>query len=121
MDIETVEQLAEYRTVQNWLKGVHLQSPASTTTDEDRLNTLLKFCNLAEKDPDTIIADCFRAQNEGDVWKRIKFKTRRTYSALIDQAEAQLFGGGTAGRQRGSIIRSFFIHNGVSMQAEPLR
>jgi hypothetical protein len=121
MDIETVEQLAEYRTVQNWLKGVHLQSPASTTTDEDRLNTLLKFCNLAEKDPETIIADCFRAQNEGEVWKRIKFKTRRTYSALIDQAEVQLFGGGTAGRQRGSIIRSFFIHNGVSMQAEPLR
>jgi len=55
------------------------------------------------------------------VWKRIKFKTRRTYSALIDQAEEQLFGGGTAGRRRGSIIRSFFIHNGVSMQAVPLR
>ena len=121
MNIETVEQLVEYRTVQTWLKGVRQQSSASTTTDDDRLSTLLKFCSLAEKDPDTIIAECFRAPKEGDVWKRIKFKTRRTYSALIDQAEAQLFGGGTAGRQRGSIIRSFFIHNGVSMQAEPLR
>ena len=121
MDIETVEQLAEYRTVQNWLKGVHHQSPASTTTDADRLSTLLKFCHLAEKDPDTIIEECFRAPQEGDVWKRIKFKTRRTYSALISQAEAELYGGGTAGRQRGSIVMSFFIHNGVSMQAEPLR
>jgi hypothetical protein len=121
MNIETVEQLAEYRTVQTWLKNVHYQSPASTTTDADRLSTLLKFCSLAEKDPDSIIADCFRAQQEGDEWKRIKFKSRRTYSALIDEAEEQLFGGGTAGRQRGSIIRSFFIHNGVSMQAKPLR
>ena len=121
MNIETEEQLAEYRTVQNWLKGVHHQSPASTTTDADRLSTLLKFCHLAEKDPDTIIEECFRAPKEGDAWKHIKFKTRRTYSALIDQAEEQLFGGGTAGRRRGSIIRSFFIHNGVSMQAQPLR
>ncbi len=121
MNIETVEQLAEYRTVQNWLKGVHHQSPASTTTDADRLSTLLKFCHLAEKDPDTIIADCFRAPKEGDAWKHIKFKVRRNYSALIDQAQEELFGGGTAGRQRGSIIRSFFIHNGVFMQAEPLR
>jgi hypothetical protein len=121
MSIETVEQLAEYRTVQKWLKNVHHQSPASTTTDEDRLNTLLQFCQLAQSDPDTIVADCFRAQKEGDVWKHIKFKARRHYSALIDQAQEELFGGGTAGRQRGSIIRSFFIHNGVFMQAEPLR
>jgi hypothetical protein len=121
MNIETVEQLAEYRTVQTWLKNVHYQSPASITTDEDRLSTLLKFCHLAENDPDIIIAECFRAQKEGDVWKHIKFKARRSYSALIDQAQEELFGGGTAGRQRGSIIRSFFIHNGVFMQAEPLR
>ena len=120
MNIETVEQLAEYRTVQTWLKNVHYQSPASTTTDEDRLGTLLKFCSLAEKDPDTMIAECYRAPKEGDEWKRIKFKVRRSYMALISQAEAELYGGGTAGRQRGSIIRSFFIHNGVSMQAEPL-
>jgi hypothetical protein len=121
MDIETVEQLAEYRTVQTWLKNVHHQSPASTTTDEDRLGTLLKFCFLAEKDPDTMIAECYRAQKEGDEWKRIKFKVRRSYMTLISQAEVELYGGGTTGRQRGSIIRSFFIHNGVSMQAEPLR
>src|SRR5213592_1938823 len=90
MDIETVEQLAEYKTVQKWLKGVHHQSPASTTTDEDRLRTLLKFCQLAEKDPDTIIEECFRAPKEGDEWKHIKFKVRRSYSALIDQAQEEL-------------------------------
>jgi hypothetical protein len=121
MNMETVEQLAEYRTVQNWLKNVHHQSPASITTDEDRLGTLLEFCQLVEKDPDTIIAECFRAPKEGDEWKHIKFKARRSYSGLINQAQEELLGGGTAGRQRGSIIRSFFIHNGVFMQAEPLR
>lgn len=121
MMVETVEQLAEYNTVQTWLKNVHYQSPASTTSDQDRLNTLLLFCQFVEKDPDSIIADSFRAPKEGDEWKHIKFKARRRYSDLIDQAQQELFGGGTAGRQRGSIIRSFFIHNGVFMQAAPLR
>jgi hypothetical protein len=121
MDIKTVEQLAEFRTVQTWLKNVHHQSPASTTSDQDRLSTLLMFCQLAEKDPDVIIEECFRAPKEGDEWKHIKFKARRSYSGLIDQAQEELYGGGSAGRQRGSIIRSFFIHNGVFMQAVPLR
>jgi hypothetical protein len=121
MQIETVTQLAEYRTVQTWLKNVHHQSPASTTSDEERLSTLLKFCQLAEKSPDEIIEECFRAQKEGDEWKHIKFKVRRRYSTLIEQAQDELYSGGVAGRQRGSIIRSFFIHNGVFMQAVPLR
>jgi len=121
MEIETTEQLAAYSSVQKWLKNVHHQSPASTTTDEARLNALLKFCHLTQKDPDVIIVDCFREQKEGEIWRHIKFKTRRKYSNLIDQAQDEIFGGGTAGRQQGSIIRSFFIHNGVFMQATPLR
>jgi hypothetical protein len=121
MNFETVEQLVEFRTVQIWLKGVRHQSPASTTPDEVRLSTLFIFCRLVEKEPDVIIEECFRAPKEGDEWKHIKFKVRRTYSSLISQAEAELYGGGNTGRHHGSIIRSFFIHNGVSMQAEPLR
>src|SRR5260370_38249090 len=121
MDIQTVEQLAEYRTVQNWLKGVHHQSPASTTTDADRLSTLLKFCHLAEKDPDTIIAECFRAPKEGDAWKHIKLKVRRNYSDLIDQAQEERFGGGAAGRPLGGVIWSVFIPDGGSRQSVPLR
>jgi hypothetical protein len=121
MNIETIEQLVEYRTVQIWLKGVRDQSSASTTPDERRLSTLFQFCRLVEKEPDVIIEECFRAQKEGDEWKHIKFKVRRSYSTLISQAEIELYGGGTTGRHHGSIIRSFFIHNGVSMQAEPLR
>jgi len=120
MNIENATQLAEYKTVQTWLKNVHHQSPASTTSDQDRLSTLLKFCQFVEKDPDTIIAECFRAQKEGDEWKHIKFKVRRSYSATIKQVEDELFGGGVVGQQQGNIIRSFFIHNGVFMQAEPL-
>lgn len=121
MNIESVEQIAEYRTVQIWLEGVSYQSSASTTPHEKRLNTLLQFCRLVEKEPDAMIEECFRAQKEGDEWKHIRFKVRRSYIALISQAEVELYGGGTDGRHHGSIIRSFFIHNGVSMQAEPLR
>jgi hypothetical protein len=121
MNIETVEELVEYRTVQIWLKGVRDQSSASTTPDERRLSTLYQFCLLVEKEPDVMIEECFRAQKEGDEWKHIKFKVRRSYMELISHAEIELYGGGTTGRHHGSIIRSFFIHNGVSMQAEPLR
>jgi len=121
MNIETVEQLVEFRTVQIWLKVVCYQSPVSTTPDEVRLSTLFMFCRLVEKEPDVIIEECFRAQKEGDELKHIKFKVRRSYSTLISQAEAELCGGGTACRHHGSIIRSFFIHNGASIKAEPLR
>ncbi len=121
MNIETAEQISEFRTVQIWLKGVSYQSSASTTPHEMRLSTLLQFCRLVEKEPDEIIEECFRAPKEGDEWKHIKFKVRRSYSTLISQAEIELFGGGTTGRHHGSIVRSFFIHNGVFMQAEPLR
>ena len=120
MNFETSDQLVEYRTVQIWLKGVRQQSSASTTPDERRLSTLFLFCRLVEKEPDMMIEECFRAQKEGDEWKHIKFKVRRSYMALISQAEVELYGGGATGRHHGSIIRSFFIHNGVSMQAEPL-
>ena len=121
MNIEHVEQLVAYRTVQIWLKNVRRQSPASTTPDEVRLSTLFMFCQLVEKEPDVIIEECFRSKKEGDEWKHIKFKVRRSYSSLISQAEVELYGGGTVGRHHGSIVRSFFIHNGVFMQAEPLR
>ena len=120
MYIETTEQLVEYKTVQIWLKNVHHQSPASSTTDETRLSTLLVFCQLVEKEPDIIIEECFREKKEGDEWKHIKFKVRRRYSDLISQTEVELYGGGISGKQLGSIVRSFFIHNGVFMQAEPL-
>ena len=90
MNIETVEQLVEFRTVQIWLKGVCYQSPVSTTPDEVRLSTLFMFCRLVEKEPDVIIEECFRAQKEGDELKHIKFKVRRSYSTLISQAEAEL-------------------------------
>jgi hypothetical protein len=120
MAIESVTQLAEYRTVQTWLQGVHHQSPVSTNSDQDRLGALLKFCQMVEKDPDAIITECFRKPVEGDEWKHIRFKVRRRYSALINRAEQELYGGGTAGRQQSNLIRSFFIHNGVFLQAEPL-
>jgi hypothetical protein len=121
MNIETTEQLAACKSVQKWFDGVHHQSSASTTTDAERLSTLLSFCKMVDKEPDVIIEECFRAKKEGDEWKHIKFKVRRKYSDQIDQAQTELFGGGTVGQRHGSIIRSFFIHNGVSMQATPLR
>ena len=117
---EALARLTDYDAVQIWLKNVHLQSPGSTNTDHERLKTLLAFCSFVEKGPDTIISECFRTRNEGDEWKRIKFKVRSKYSDLIKQAQEDLFGGGVVGQRYGNMIRSFFIHNGVFMQAEPL-
>lgn len=64
-----------------------------------------------------MVRECLVQDGE---WKRIKGKARRSYMDLTLRAERELFNGEFAGRQKGNLIRSFFIHNGVSMQVSPV-
>lgn len=105
--------IADYETVQTWRTGLSEQwgeEPDMTA----RTGTLERFCELAGKDPDTLIAECTREVESG---KRIRIKARRESSELI--AEFQKAEGGNAREQQklGNTIRSFFIHNGIFMQA----
>ena len=111
-------ELQERDSVKTWLDGVHAQSQATSLSDDERLDTLSHFLQFAQKDPDAIIKECLKDQGEH---KKIKAKVRARYFDLIEKAEIELFGGGNAGRQKANMIRSFFIHNGVFLQAKPFR
>ena len=105
--------VADYDTVQTWRNGLSEQwgeDPDMTA----RTSALERFSDFAGNDPDALIADCTRQVESG---KRIRIKARREYSEKI--AEFQAASGGSAREQLrlGNTIRSFFIHNGIFMQA----
>ena len=105
--------IADYETVQTWRSG--LQEQWGEDLDMAlRSSALDRFCDFAGKDPDALIAECTREVESG---KRIRIKARREYSEKI--AEFQAASGSTplAQRKLGNTIRSFFIHNGIFMQA----
>lgn len=105
--------IADYETVQTWQSGLREQWGEEPDMAA-RSDALLRFCEFAGTDPDVLIAECTRAVESG---KRIRIKARREYSEKI--AEFQAASGGTGREQLklGSTIRSFFIHNGIFMQA----
>lgn len=105
--------IADYETVQTWRNGLSEQwgeEPEMAV----RTSALGRFCEFAGKDPDALIAECTREVESG---KRIRIKARREFSEMI--AAFQAASGGSAREQQklGNTIRSFFIHNGIFMQA----
>ncbi len=105
--------IADFETVQTWRSGLAEQwgeEPDMTA----RVDALERFCDSVGKDPDALIAECTREVEAG---KRIRIKVRRQFSEQI--AEFQAASGGSARDQLklGNTIRSFFIHNGIFMQA----
>ena len=105
--------IADYDTVQTWSSGLSEQWGEEPDMAA-RTSALDRFCDFAGKDPDVLIAECTREVESG---KRIRIKARRQYSEQI--AEFQAASGGSAREQLklGNTIRSFFIHNGIFMQA----
>lgn len=105
--------IADYDTVQTWRSGLSEQwreEPDMTA----RTSALERFCDFAGRDPDALIAACTREVESG---KRIRIKARREFSEQI--AAFQSAAGGDAREQLklGNTVRSFFIHNGIFMQA----
>lgn len=102
-----------YETVETWRSGLREQWGDEPDMTE-RMATLERFCAMVGKDPDAIILECTREVESG---KRIRIKARREFSEKI--VEFQAATGGTA-REQGkaaNLVRSFFIHNGIFMQA----
>ena len=81
---------------------------------ESRLEVLERFCRFVERDPDAIIAECEREVEGG---KRIRIKGRRFYSEQIAEFQAKAPGDARAQARAANVVRSFFIHNGIFMQA----
>ncbi|MEX0682412.1 MAG: hypothetical protein WD904_09885 [Dehalococcoidia bacterium] len=105
--------LAAYETVETWRTGLRDQWGEEPDMTE-RLRALEGFCEMVGKDPDTIIAECSRVVEGG---KRIRIKGRREYAARIAEFQESEDGDARAQGRLGNNIRSFFIHNGIFMQA----
>ncbi len=106
--------ITHYPTVQAWLNGLTEQWGEPPPDFPQRAELLQRFCSLVEREPDGIIEDCSRAVESG---KRIRIKARREYSEKIAEFQQSLEGDARAQARAGNIIRSFFIHNGIFMQA----
>jgi hypothetical protein len=105
--------IAEYATVQTWRDGLREQW-GDEPDMAPRLETLGSFCDFAGTDPDTMIAACTREVESG---KRIRIKARREYSEKIAEFQAEMGGTPREQMKAGNVVRSFFIHNGIFMQA----
>jgi hypothetical protein len=116
----TGDELAEFATVRKWLEAHarHWNRSAEEVERRQKLEVLRRYCEMAERDPDALVANLFRQTPQGT---RIWLKRRRAEMARIDEFEGIASGEQRAGREAGNTIRSFFIHNGVSLTATPLR
>ena len=106
--------VAAYAAVETWKNGLTEQWGEAPADFDDRAALLARFCEAAERDPDGMIEDCTREVESG---KRIRIKARRDYSEKIAAFQASAEGDARAQGRAGNVIRSFFIHNGIFMQA----
>lgn len=107
------DTIADYASVEQWAKGLREQWGEEPDMSE-RHTVLQRFADFAVKDPDTMITDCTREVESG---KRIKIKARRRYTEAIAAFQQTVEGDARQQSKAANLIRSFFIHNGIFMQA----
>jgi hypothetical protein len=105
---------ADYASVQTWRRSLVEQWGEEPADFDQRVAALERFCELTGRDPDQMIADCTRVVESG---KRIRIKGRREYSERIAEFQASAGVDRREQGRAGNTIRSFFIHNGIFMQA----
>lgn len=110
----TGSPIRESDTVRTWHKGLVEQWGEAPPDFDARMGVLERFCEFVESDPDAVIAACSRDVESG---KRIRIKERRLYTEKIAEFQESLEGDARAKGRAANIIRSFFIHNGIFMQA----
>lgn len=89
------------KTVQAW------KTSAGFSDGDPRVEVLAEFCTFVEGTPDGLVDACLRAVDGGQF--KIRMAGRRNLSAQIETFQA-------GDQVRGNIVRSFLIHNGVSLQ-----
>jgi hypothetical protein len=107
------EAIADYDSVRQWARGLKEQW-GDEPDMEPRYVVLQGFADFTGKDPDTMIADCTRDVESG---KRIRIKARREYTEKIAAFQGTVEGGARRQSKAANFVRSFFIHNGIFMQA----
>lgn len=106
--------IQEHQAIQTWLHGLTEQWGEPPGDFDHRVALVEQFCRFVDQDPDALIAACSREVESG---KRIRIKARRLYTEKIAEFQDSLEGDTRAKGRAGNIVRSFFIHNGIFMQA----
>jgi len=106
--------LNDASTIRTWLHGLTEQWGEPPVDFDERVEMLGRFCRFIERDPDRLISSCSREVESG---KRIRIKERRFYTEKIAEFQESVDGDARAKGRAGNVIRSFFIHNGIFMQA----
>jgi len=106
--------MGDYASVQTWARGLEEQWGERPSDMDARIETLGAFAQFTAKGPDEMIAECTREVESG---KRIRIKGRRFYTEQIAAFQATIPGDVRAQARAANVIRSFFIHNGIFMQA----
>lgn len=105
--------IADYASVQQWVRGLKEQWGDDPDMSQ-RYDILQSFAAFTGSDPDKMIAECTREVESG---KRIRIKARREYSEKIAEFQATIEGNPRQQSKAANHVRSFFIHNGIFMQA----
>ena len=105
--------IADYGSVQQWERGLKEQW-GDEPEMEQRYEVLQRFADFTGKDPDTMIEECTRKVESG---KRIRIKGRKEFSEAISAFQATIEGNPRQQSRAANYVRSFFIHNGIFMQA----
>ncbi len=101
-------------SIDTWRKGLIEQWGEAPSDFDQRLEVVARFCQFVGQDPDMLIAACSREVESG---KRIRIKERRLYTQKITEFQELLAGDAREKGRAGNVVRSFFIHNGIFMQA----
>lgn len=107
--------MQEYEAVKTWLEGLRQQWDADPLEEDPGcLEALERFCLQVDKEPDTIIEECFVLKGGQ---KLISYKGRNFYYNKIAEFQDSLEEEPRDKVRLGNNVRSFFIHNGVFMQS----
>jgi len=106
-----------YESVATWATGLRAQWGGDPLAEEpEKLEALAAFCEFDGRDPDELLAFCFlRRKQTGE-----RFASVKRREALVEQLRAFRATSGLSGieaRRLTSNLLSFFIHNGVQIQA----
>ena len=101
-------------SIETWRKGLIEQWGEAPSDFDRRVEVVARFCQFVGQEPDGLISACTREVESG---KRIRIKERRLYTEKIAEFQESLDGDAREKGRAGNVIRSFFIHNGIFMQA----
>jgi hypothetical protein len=109
--------IREYESVRDWDRALRQQWGGDPLGEEpEKLETLTRFCEFSDRDPDEWLAFCFLRKRDTGV----RFGSTQRRKVLIDQVAAFRDDSGLSGlpaRRFLNDLLSFFIHGGVLINA----